>query len=68
VNSFYSSERAAYVRQDEFLDEAQRERLARHIANSSAPRRPRIRVGRLLVEFGIRLSGALRPASPRRTA
>jgi len=68
MHSSYSSERAAYVRQDELLEEARRERLTRAVADSAAAGRPRIRVRRVLVEFGARLSGALRPARQRRVA
>jgi hypothetical protein len=72
VNNFYVTERAVRVRQMELLDEAQRERRARNLpAYRTTPRRPRIRVGRLLVEFGVRLVGAQsaqRAADPRQPA
>jgi hypothetical protein len=70
--NFYGVERLAELRRQEFLQQAADERRAQlALAERARQPRPRVRVGRLVLEFGVRLAdelgAALRPA-PRKTA
>lgn len=72
MHSVYGAERVAEIRRSQLLSEAEAERLARRaMAERTTRHLPRVRVGRLVLEFGIRVTGfagaALRP-TPRKTA
>ena len=70
MHNFYGAERVAEMRRHDLLEQADAERRARLAVAERAPR-PRLRVGRLVLEFGFRVvefaGAALRP-SPRKTA